>query len=141
GARLRCGGGPLRRDEPVLLRALRERAETGVRRPGALAEGLARLRARPHRADRVRRPALGGPGPGAARVRGRARRGARAPGAERSDPRVVRARLLPRSLHARRALRSLRAPARPCARRAGRPAAGTWARDAAAARPPPGGVD
>src|SRR5207253_2587243 len=80
------------------------------------AAGLARFRARPCGADRVRRPTV-------ARVRacldhrgGRARFCPRPPVAHGSRPRVIRPRLLRGSAHAARPLRPLRPAARSAAR-------------------------
>jgi hypothetical protein len=109
----------LLRNEPVLRRALRECPRRRLPRSEPRPPGMARLRARPRSADRVRRPPLGRPRSGAARLHPRARRRARPPWPHRPDPRLVRRHLLPGPLHPRRALRPLRAPAAAAAGSAG----------------------
>jgi hypothetical protein len=67
GHRLAAAALGVLRHEPVLRRPPLERARRRAAGAAARPPGLARVRARPHRADRVSRPPLGRARPGAAR--------------------------------------------------------------------------
>ena len=131
-ARDRSRRGRLLRDEPVLRRASRLRRARRLPRAEPRSAGLARLRARSLGPDRVPRSPLDRPGADAPRLRARSRARSLASQPHRPDPRLVRARLLHRSLHPRSPLRPLRPTARAAARRPGRPRPLARARDAAA---------
>src|SRR5439155_1600662 len=84
------------RVEPVHRRARTPSTARGVSRAATRPGRVARVRARPHRPDRIRRAALGRARAGADRVRGRAGDRSGPPHSHGSHPVVVRRRLLRR---------------------------------------------